>query len=169
MKIILANSIYSYISRVFVYSPIILGSILFSNFPKEAYFFVGGFILSYLLYICNFCWYLGFIKFKKEYIYTPNDFVPRLTRLQYKEKIYYKDIFSIEFKDADGNSIGKQLWKADSISYLEIITNDSCVHRIAIGKYSHRQWKQIEIEFIKYIPNVLIIRNAEELIKYRKY
>lgn len=170
MKIFWANSFYSYISRIVIYFPIVLGLILlFDNLQIGIVFLIGGIVASYLLYFCNFCWYLGFLKFTKEFIYTPNDFVLKITRLQYKEKIYYKDICAIEFKDRDGNSIGKPLWKADSVSYLEIITNDNYIHRIAIGKYSHRQWKKIEREIINIVPNVLILKSADELIKFRKY
>ncbi len=85
------------------------------------------------------------------------------------EKIYYKDIYAIEFKNRDGNSIGKSLWKADSVSYLEITTIDNCLHRIAIGKFSHNQWKKIEKEIINIVPNVLILKSADELIEFRKY
>ena len=95
--------------------------------------------------------------------------MPKITRLQYKEKIYYKDICAIEFKDRDGNSIGKPLWKANSVSYLEITTNDNCIHRIAIGKYSYNQWKKIERKIINIVPNVLVLKSADELIKFRKY
>lgn len=170
MKIFWANSFYSYVSRIFIYFPIILGLILvFDNFQIGVGFLIGGIGVSYLLYFCNFCWYLGFLKFTKEFIFTPNDFVPKITRLQYKEKIYYDDICAIEFKDIDGNSIGKPLWKANSVSYLEITTHDNCIHRIAIGKYSHNQWKKIEREITNIVPNVLILKSAEELIKFRKY
>ena len=125
MKTFWANSVYSYISRIFIYSPIVLEFILFfDNFPFDIIFLIGGIVVSYLFYFSGFCWYLGFLKFTKEFIYTSSDFVPKITRLQYKEKIYYKDVCAIEFKDRDGNSIGKPLWKADSVSYLEIITND---------------------------------------------
>ncbi len=166
MKIFVANSIYSYISRLVVYFPFILGTILSSTlFPKDVFFFIGGIILSYLLYCCNFCWFLGYLKFKKEFLYIPSDFAPRISRLQYKEKIYYDEICAIEFKFRDGNSRGKPLWKADCINYLEIITNDNCIHRIAIGKYSHRQWKKIENEIVNRTHDVLVLQKADELIK----
>ena len=51
----------------------------------------------------------------------------------------------------------------------EIISNDNYIHRIAIGKYSHRQWKKIERKIINIVPNVLILKSADELIKFRKY
>lgn len=53
--------------------------------------------------------------------------------------------------------------------YLEITTKDNCIHRIAIGKYSHNQWKRIENEIVKKVPDVLIPKSADELIKFRKY
>lgn len=170
MRIFLANSMLSYISRMFVYSPIIVAIILLINNMECIFVFIAfGLLLSYIVYYCNFCWYMGFLIFKKDYLFTPNDFVTKVTRLQYREKIFYNDICSIEYKDMDGNSIGKELWKANSISYLEIITNDNCIHRLAIGKYSHKQWEHIEKEIIKKVPNVLILKQASELIKIRKY
>ena len=170
MKIFLANSVLSYISRIFVYFPIVVAIILsINNSNLLVVFIVIGSLMSYLLYNCNFCWYLGFLKFTNEFIYTPNDFVSKITRLQYKEKIYYKDICAIEFRDIDGNSNGESLWKASCISYIEITTNDNFLHRIAIGKYSHKQWKNIEKEFTERVPDLLILKNADELIKFRKY
>lgn len=143
MKTFWANSFYSYISRIVIYFPIVSGLILlFDNLQIGIVFLIGGIVASYLLYFCNFCWYLGFLKFTKEFIYTPNDFVPKITRLQYKKKIYYKNIHAIEFNNRDGNSI---------------------------GKYSHRQWKKIEKEIVNIVPNVLILKSADELIRFRKY
>lgn len=169
MKIFWANSICSYISRIFVYFPIVLGLILsFDNLQFLISILICGLIASYLLYFCNFCWYFGFLKFTNEYLYTPNDFVPKITRLQYREKILYKDICAIEFKDSEGNSFGKPLWRANCVSYLEITTKNNCIHKIAIGKYSHKQWNKIEKEVLKKVPNVLIIKSANELIKFRK-
>ncbi len=169
MKKYWALSIYSFISRLFIYFPIVLGLVLFfNNFSIGILFLFGGFIISYLFYFCIFSWYLGYMKFDIEYIYVPNDLVPTITRLQYKEKIYYQKICAIEFKDRDGDSIGKPLWKANSISYLEITTNDNCAHRIAIGKYSHKQWIMIEKEIEKRVPDVLILKSANELIRFRK-
>lgn len=161
----LANSFYSYVCRIFMYLPIISGLILlFDNFQFGIIFLIGGIVASCLFYFCCFYWYFGFLKFTKEFIYTPNDFVPKNARLQYKEKIYYKDICAIEFKDRDGNSIGKPLWKAYSVSYLEITTNDNCIHRIAIDKYSRKTWIKIE-KLIINNRDILVLRDAKSFIK----
>lgn len=170
MKVFLANSVLSYISRIFVYSPFIVAIILSINhFNYMALFIVMGLVISYILYNCNLCWYMGFLLFKEKYLFIPNDFVTKITRLQYKEKIFYDEISAIEYKDLDGNSIGKELWRANSVSYIEITTNDNHIHRVAIGKYSHKKWKKIEKEIIKRVPNILILKSSDELIKYRKY
>ena len=170
MKIFLANSVFSYINRIFVYSPIIVAIIIsINNFNYIFEFIAIGLFLSYIIYSCNFCWYMGFLIFRYDFLYTPNDFVTKVTRLQYREKIFYNDICAIEYKDMDGNSIGKKLWKANNVSYIEITTNDNHIHRLAIGKYSHKQWKNIEKEIIKRVPNVLILKSADALIKYRKH
>lgn len=116
MKTFWANSFYSYISRIFIYFPIVLGTVLsFDEFQFRIGFLIGGIVASYILYSCHFCWYLGLLKFTEEFIYTQSDFAPKMTRLQYKEKIYYRDICAIEFKDRDGNSVGNPLWKADTV------------------------------------------------------
>ena len=102
MKIFWANSLLSYTSRIFVYFPIVVAIILsINNSNLLVVFIVIGSLMSYLLYNCNFCWYLGFLKFTNEFIYAPNDFVSKITRLQYKEKLYYKDTSTIEFKDIE--------------------------------------------------------------------
>lgn len=69
MKIFLANSMLSCISRIFVYSPIVVAIILSinnSNFIVE--FIVVGLFLSYIIYSCNFCWYMGVLDFKRYYL-----------------------------------------------------------------------------------------------------
>ena len=104
MKVFLANSVLSYISRIFVYSPLIVAIILSINhFNYMALFIVMGLVISYILYNCNLCWYMGFLLFKEKYLFIPNDFVTKITRLQYKEKIFYDEISAIEYKDLDGN------------------------------------------------------------------
>ena len=96
------------------------------------------------------------------------DIIPNFNKLQYKVKVCYDHICAIEFKVRDGNSKGEELYKAWSLLYLEIITNDNFVYRINMNKFSKKQCIKIENMFIKKVPEILVLKSINKLIKYRK-
>lgn len=169
MKTFWASSWMAILSRFIIILPFALSIILCLDFGTfEIGFIVFGLFLSYILYSIVFGWYLGFVNFKNRYVYVPGDIIPNFNKLQYKVKVCYDNICAIEFKVRDGNSKGEELYKAWSILYLEIITNDNFVYRINMNKFSKKQCIKIENMFIKKVPEILVLKSINKLIKYRK-
>lgn len=163
MKIFLASSWKAIISRIIVNIPYFLFIVL--SIDTKSFEMLGLLLtifISYIIYFCTFGWLLGILVFNKKNFYVPDDLLPKFNRLQYKIKLSCNEIFSIEFKVRDGDSNGKQLYKAWSILYLEIITNDNKVFRINMEKFSKKQCKQIESLFISKVPNLYVVKSINE-------
>lgn len=106
--------------------------------------------------------FLGYLKYNDKYIYIPNDLTFKRNRIQYKEIIYIKDIFAIEFVEEECNSIGATIpWRYTGIpEYLKIYMNDNSIKRIYISKYSFKIWKKLEMIIINNKSDVFVVRDA---------
>lgn len=167
MKIVLSKSITAIFCKIIIIIPSIVGILVcFLNPNPLIEFAIFGIIISILIYEFQIGWYVGYIKFNKEYLYVPGDIMFKLNRLQYRTKVFYNDIKAIEFKACDGNSKGKKLWRAWGINYLILyLSNDDSV-KISINKFSHKQWYQIQKLILKQNDKIQILGDVDELIKF---
>lgn len=88
-----------------------------------------------------------------EYIYTPSDLMFKFEKIQYKTKIYYKDIIDFYIIKSSNNSKNKpirNIFVSSKVqkTYLEFKLKDSKIERICINHYSDKR-RQFIMETIR--------------------
>ena len=79
------------------------------------------------------------ISLKKEFIYKNGDGLTKIDKIQYKCKVYYKDINKIEIISSSTNSNGQQVNNIAIIKFLEFTLKNGKKERMLINYYRKKQ------------------------------
>lgn len=100
------------------------------------------------------------VSLRNDYIYKNGDGLTKVDKIQYRCKVYYKDINNIEIVASTNNSKNQSVLNAAIIKYLEFTLQDGQKERMIINFYRKKQIIKM-LNMIKY--NMQVVGNNAEL------
>lgn len=163
------KSITSFFSWFFVLMPYFGALILFIIDGIDALFdFFIAIPISYVFYFIIGIGGIGYVSIGKN-IYCPRDFTPSIRYIQGEINISIDHIVGIEFKRMDGNGDGQMQYRMWDYSYLVFYLDDNTTKALYLGRFSPKQYIQIQEEIMKRKPDILLMCSAEDFLKEYKY
>ena len=125
---------------------------------------LGAVVVSYVFYVIAGIFGIGHVSIG-ERVRCQRDWAPPFYYIQGKLDFAVKDITVIEFGHLEGNSDGIPMYRMWDLSYLFFYLSDGSTKVLYLGRYSPRQYIQIQKRLLDINPSIEVLYSAEDFIK----